>query len=175
MNTVLVPTLVAAKNIDTLNGSFTSSTTDIDNGNVFSAGTLSKQVYQAVQPATGSLSNLWMACSPEDVVITDSMGNQYKPGINDPRAFTNVKGKVFSAFKPQVGDKILISADGITGTAAAYAIAANGAYTLAFAAAAATDTLSFKVIDNEAYISIAGASAIGSQRVAAYLLECVAN
>ena len=38
MKTVLVPTLVAAKNIDSLNASFIDLEKDIDNGMVFSAG-----------------------------------------------------------------------------------------------------------------------------------------
>ena len=101
------------------------------------------------------------------------MGNEYKIGINDPRTFTNVKGKVFSAFKPQVGDKILITAEGIEGSLNDYAVAATGKNKLQFAAAD-VEGLSYKVIDKNAYISIGGATAIGSQRVAAYLLECVA-
>ena len=172
MKTVLVPTLVAAKNIDSLNASFIDSEKDIDNGMVFSAGDYSKeQVYDVA--AVSELTNLYMAFSPEDTIITDAMGNEYKIGINDPRTFTNVKGKVFSAYRPQVGDKILISAEGIKGVANNFAVAAAGENKLQFASAA-VEGLSYKVLDNSAYISIGGASAIGSQRVAAYLLECVA-
>ena len=57
-----------------------------------------------------------MAFSAEDVVLTDALGNQYKVGTLDPRAFTNVAGTVFSGFQPQVGDIITISADGIEGS-----------------------------------------------------------
>ena len=172
MKTVLVPTLVAAKNIDSLNASFIDLEKDIDNGMVFSAGNYSKeQVYDVAE--VSELTNLYMAFSPEDTIITDAMGNEYKIGINDPRTFTNVKGKVFSAFKPQVGDKILITAEGIEGSLNDYAVAEAGNNKLKFAAAA-VEGLSYKVIDKNAYISIGGAAAIGSQRVAAYLLECVA-
>ena len=101
------------------------------------------------------------------------MGNQYKIGLNDPRNFTNSKGLVFSAYRPQVGDKILISADGIEGTADDYAVVAAGETKLQYASAAVSG-LSYKVLDDSAYISIGGASAIGTQRVAAVLLECVA-
>ena len=172
---ILIPTLVAAKNIDSLNRSFVS-TADLDNGNVFGKGELStnageSQVYKTVTPATGSLSGLYMAFSAEDVVLTDDLGNQFKVGTLDPRAFTNKAGTVFSGFKPQVGD--LVSADGISGDAAAYAVAANGASQLAFAEAAGAG-LSFKVVETT-YISLASANNIGSQRVPAYLLECVAN
>lgn len=174
---ILIPTLVAAKNIDSYNRSFKGEA-DIDNGNVFVKGDLSvladeSQVYAAEAPATGSLSGLWMAFTAEDVVLTDDLGNQFKVGTLDPRAFTNKAGTVFSGFKPQAGDLILISADGIEGDAADYAVAVDGEYKLAFADEA-IEGLSFKVVETT-YISVASANNIGSQRVAAYLLECVAN
>ena len=173
---ILVPTLTAAKNIDALNRSFVGAV-DLDNGNVFEKGELStnvneSQVYNAVAPTT--LSGLWMAFSPEDVVLTDGLGNQFKVGTLDPRAFTNTAGVVFSGFQPKEGDLVLISADGISGEAAkAYAVATNGSSVLAFADNAISG-LSFKVVETT-YISVASANNIGSQRVTAYLLECVAN
>lgn len=174
---ILIPSLIAAKNIDALNRSFVS-TEDLDNGNVFGKGELSTntgegQVYKTVKPATGALKGLWMAFSPEDTVLVDDLGNQFKVGNLDPRAFTNVKGNVFSGFKPAVGDLVLMSANGITGAAKAYAVAKNGQSTLDFADNA-IDGLSFKVVETT-YISVASANNIGSQRVTAYLLECVAN
>lgn len=175
--TILIPTLTAAKNIDSLNRSFIAEV-DLDNGSVFGKGDLSTdadktQVYEVETPATGALTGLYMAFSPEDVVLTDDLGNQYKVGTLDPRAFTNKAGVVFSGFKPQAGDLVLMSADGISGDAADYAVAADGENKLAFADAA-IEGLSFKVIETT-YISVASASNIGTQRVPAYLLECVAN
>jgi len=172
---ILIPTLTTAKNVDALNRSFIGEV-DLDNGNVFGKGELSananeSQVYEATAPE--ELTGLWMAYSPEDVVLTDGLGNQFKVGTLDPRAFTNTAGVVFSGFKPQVGDLVLISADGIEGEAAAYAVAAAGSNKLKFAAAA-VEGLSFKVVETT-YISVASANNIGSQRVTAYLLECVAN
>ena len=169
---VLIPSLVAAKNVDSYNASFIAET-DIDNGMVFAAGDYSDEQVYEVAAIGEDLHNIYMAFSPEDTIITDAMGNEYKIGINDPRTFTNVAGKVFSAYRPQVGDKILISAEGIEGTADDFAVAAAGESKLQFASAA-VDGLSYKVLDDSAYITIGGASAIGSQRVAAYLLECVA-
>lgn len=174
---ILIPTLVAAKNIDSLNRSFVS-TVDLDNGNVFGKGELStntneSQVYKTETPAAGSLTGLYMAFSAEDVILTDDLGNQFKVGTLDPRAFTNRANVVFSGFKPQVGDLVLISADGIEGDAAAYANATANSTLLHFADAA-VEGLSFKVVETT-YITVASANNIGSQRVAAYLLECVAN
>ena len=174
---ILVPNLTMAKNVDIYNASFKYTTADLDNGNVFQRGILStvageSQVYIPVAPATGSLTGLWMAFSPEDTIITDANGNQYKIGINNPGAFTNVAGTIFSGFKPQVGDIVTMTAAGISGTANDYAVAANGAVKLAFAAAAISG-LSFKVIETT-YLSVP-AGTVGTQRVTAYKLECVAN
>ena len=177
MKAVLIPTLTAAKNVDIYNGSFIA-TTDLDNGNVFAKGDLTEsgsQVYKAGQPTTGKLSGLWMAFSPEDTVITDAMGNQYKIGINDPRTFTNVANTVFSGFKPQVGDRIVMTAEGFSNEISTnkFAVAKENSNKLEFASAAGTG-LSFAVVETT-YITIGGATPIGSQRVPAYLLECVAN
>jgi hypothetical protein len=83
-------------------------------------------------------SNLWMAYSPEIVTVVTATGNKYRGLTPDPREFTNIEGEVFSAFKPQVGDIITLTAEAITGTKGSntFAVAANGAYTLAWAAAA---------------------------------------
>lgn len=178
MNAVLEQTLTAAKNVDIYNGSFIYEDADLQNGSVFAKGDeYSEQVYEIEAPATGSLNGLWMASSPVDTILTDATGNQYKPGILDPRAFTNPKGLVFSAFKPQVGDIITISADGIEGDyddTMLYVNAANGEFKLEFGTTQTANALSFKVI-KPTYISVASANAIGSQRIVAYKLECVAN
>ena len=178
MNAVLEQTLTAAKDVDIYNGSFIYENADLNNGSVFVKGDeVSEQVYGIELPATGSLNNLWMASSPVDVILTDATGNQYKPGILDPRAFTNPAGLVFSAFKPQVGDIITLSAEGISGDyndTMLYVNAADGESKLAFSATQASDALSFKII-KPTYISVASANAIGSQRIVAYKLECVAN
>lgn len=177
MNTVLEQTLTAAKNIDTLNGSFVH-VADLPNGSVFTKGDKnSAQVYEVGAVAAGSLDNLWMASNPVDVVLTDATGNQYKPGILDPRAFTNKSGLVFSAFKPQKGDLITMTAEGFDNeysNSMLYANAVAGSNKLTFAATQTESALSFKVVE-VTYISIASASALGSQRVPAYLLECVNN
>ena len=54
-----------------------------------------------------------------------------------------------------------------------FAVAKENSNKLEFASAAGTG-LSFAVVETT-YISIGGATPIGSQRVPAYLLECVAN
>lgn len=176
---VLIPNMVAAKNIDTYNASFVS-TTDVDNGALIVKGDISSdasegQVFEATLTDTANTLGVWMAFSPEDTILVDGAGNQYKIGILDPRTFTNVAGLVFSAFKPQVEDIITV-AGGITGVSAlAYAIidAANDGK-LVFSATANASGTTFKVLETT-YISIASANAYGSQRVTAYKLQCTNN
>jgi hypothetical protein len=83
-------------------------------------------------------SNIWMAYSPEIVTVVTASGKKYKGIDPDPRDFTNISGDVFDAFKPQVGDIITITSDGITGTKGSntYAVATNGQYALAWASSA---------------------------------------
>ena len=175
-HTILIPSSVMATNVDSLNKSF-KSTIDIDNGSVFVKGALSaidgeSQVFAAGLPTADTL-GLYMAFTAEDTIVTIG-GNQYKFDLVDPRLFTNVKGLVFSGFKVQVGDTVKMSADGISGTAAAYVIADPTTGKLKFSATKGTG-LAFTVLGSADYISAAGASAFGTQRVNAYKLECIAN
>jgi hypothetical protein len=172
---VLIPEAIAALNIDSYNRSVISSASSIDNGMVFQCTTKAwtsgsgAEVFNIAAPATGSLVNLWMAYSGDEIVLTDS---KYKGLDPDPRNFFNAQGKVFSAFKPQVGDIILLSGEAITGTVDAYANAANTAYQLTWSATSAgTGLLSFKKLATK-YISLA-TGAIDTQRVTAYELECI--
>jgi hypothetical protein len=101
-------------------------------------GSISTQRVTAYQfEVTDNTTGMWMAYSPEVVTVV-SGSLKYKGLNNDPREFTNLSGEVFSAFKPQVGDIITLTAEAITGDKSTntYAVAANGAYTLAWAAAA---------------------------------------
>ena len=83
-------------------------------------------------------SNLWMAYSPE--IVTVVSGTKKYRGLNpDPREFTNLEDEVFTAFKPQVGDIVTMTADGIGSTAIGsntFVVAKTGQYKLDFAASA---------------------------------------
>lgn len=173
---VLIPSAIAAKNIDIFNRSVIVSGSDVDNGNVLQLGAKSvnygeQEVFVAT-PNSGSsfLSGLWMAYTGEEIPITDS---RYKGLDPDPRSFFNPSGKVFSAFRPQVGDIVTLTADAVTGGSAAFVNAAPGALKLAFGASQTAGALSFKVL-RTTYISI-GTGAIDSQRTVAYELECIAS
>jgi len=168
---VLIPNAVQATNIDALNRSVVCTTTDIDNGSVFSLTGVSAtvgqgEVWVAATPATASLTNLWMAYEPE-VVVTVSGSSKYKGIDPDVRNFYNIAGDVFTAFKLEVGDIVTISIDGVAGTKSTntYVVATNNTAKLTWAAAAVSG-VSLKLLETT-YISIADGS-IGTQRTTAY-------
>ena len=174
---ILEQRAVMASNIDTLNRNVIA-TADIDNGNVFLLNSLSttdgeEEVWLASTPTSGTgLTNIWMACEPE-VVITLAGTKEYKGLDPDIRNFYNITGKVFTAFKPQIGDIVVLTADAMSNSIASntYAVVTATSYELAWAAAAVSG-LSLKLIETT-YISLA-TGAINNQRVTAYRFEVVA-
>lgn len=147
----------------------------LDNGNVFQLLTKSAtagegEVWNATAvAATAGLTHLWMAAEPVQVVTVGAFKN-----IDvDPRNFEIAAGKVFSAFKPQVGDIITLSADALGGTKASngFVVATAAEKALQWGAAAVSG-LSLKLL-GDSYISVADGS-IGKQRVTAYQFEVVA-
>lgn len=173
---ILIQNKVATQNVDAFNRPAVAAS-NVENGSVFNLLTLSSipgegEVWTATAPVTGALSNLWMAYEPE-VVTTVSGSSEFKGIDPDPRNFINIAGKVFSCFKPQVGDIMRISADGVAGTKSTneYVVATNNAWKLTWAASAVSG-LSLKLI-RTSYISI-GTGSIGTQRVTAYDFEVVA-
>ena len=86
---VLIPEQIAAQNIDSLNRSVISnSASSIDNGMIFVCTTKNwtsgsgAEVFNIIAPTTGSLTNVWMAYSGDEIVVTDSkykgFGKSYK-------------------------------------------------------------------------------------------------
>ena len=175
---ILIQNRVAATNSDFLNRSaITGSSVNIDNGNVFlldsqSSTTGQAEVWDAT--ATGSaVDSLWMAYSPE-IVLTISGTKQYSNINPDPQDFYNVGARVFDAYKPQIGDVITLTGDGLTGTAASdYANSGSSVYTLHWAGAQVSGALSYRYLATT-YVSKADGS-ISTQRITAYKLECINN
>lgn len=174
---VLIPRAIMATNIDSLNRNVVD-VADIDNGHVFIMGARSTrageaEVFEISQPETDSLDGLWMAYQGDQVVWT---GN-YKGLDPDVRNFYNKAGYVFSAYKPQVADIILISADGLAGTFIAgtttHVNATSGAWALTWGNSQTASALSYKLL-SVSYISLA-TGGIDAQRQTAYILECVHN
>jgi hypothetical protein len=173
-HSVLIPSAIAAMNIDSLNRSVISAS-PIDNGNIFAmgaeytSGSLT-EVFPVTQPSAGSATGAWMAYSGDEITVTNA---QYKGLDPDPRNFFNAAGKVFSAFKPQVGDIIVLTAEAFSNTFSSHTYAAPilTSYKLQWESAAAASGLCYKYI-GATYISLA-TGAIDNQRVTAYKLECV--
>jgi len=173
-NGILVQNKVHAKDTDALNRPVVVAASDVQNGHVLDIsndGTNANgsEVWTGVAPTTGNLSNLWMAYSPE-VVIT---AGAYRGLTPDPRQFTNVAGRVFDAFKPQVGDIMTLTEDNLAGTKSTntFVVATNTAFALTWGAAAVSG-LSLELIE-ETTLSL-GTGAIGSQKIVAYKFEVVA-
>lgn len=177
---VLIPEAIAATNIDTLVRSvidYGAAASAIDNGNVFvidskhTSGSLT-EVFEIKQATAASGTNMWMAYAQEEIPLTDS---RYKGLDPDPRNFWNPANLVFSAFKPQVGDLILVTAEGFANTFSAHTYAAPiyGSFKLNWESAAAASGLCFKYLATK-YISLHNSgSTIADQRVPAYELECI--
>lgn len=178
---VLIKNKVMASNVDSLNRSaIAGSAVDISNGNVFRLDTIGSgsatEVWTVTAPTlSGSTMNdLWMA-GEADLVVTTVSGTLKYRGLNqDPRNFYIPGGTVFSAFKPQKGDIITITADGFTGTAAlAYANSTDSSYIFTTSASVQSSSLTLKYLATE-YISI-GTGAMDNQRVTAYRYAVIAN
>jgi hypothetical protein len=175
--TVLVVLESAAYDVRTNIANFISSA-DVENGQLFSRGALStdadkSEVYAIGVPATATLSGLFMAFAPEDLIVTLADGTQYKLDNLNPQNFTNIAGKVFSGFRPTLGDKILITAEGFTGAKGGsdvYGVATDGQSKMVWGTSVGNG-VTF-VLEKTSYISIAK-GAIGSQRVVAYQMRCV--
>jgi hypothetical protein len=170
---VMIPAAIAAQNVDAWTRSAISSTSAFENGSLAALLTQSatsgeSEVWTATVPATANLMSLWMVYEPELV----STGN-YRGLDPDVRNFINPIGKMFSCFKPQVGDLILMNTDCFTGSKGAngFANATNGQTQFVWGATQSVSCVALKYIATQ-YISI-GTGAIDDQRSVAYLMEVI--
>lgn len=167
--------------------SVTASSVDIDNGNVFRLDTQNvynssgssgySEVWDVTAPSTtgSNMDGLWMA-NQDSANITVDGSLQYAGLNDDPRNFYNIGGNVFSAFKPQAGDVIELSADCFVNTFSSnvYAHSGSSVYTLYWSDTAATGSrMSWQYLATT-YFSI-GTGAIDNQRTTAYKLVCLDN
>lgn len=167
---VLIAGEIAAKNIDSLN-KFGKADFAVENGHVVALGERSatkgeNDVYNVKVPATDTLASdvFYMVNEPVNVLVN----GKYSGLTDDPREFNIPAGKVFTMYKPMVGDEIVITVDGIAGTKGsnAYAIPADGTTKLTWTNDISGVSLAYKYVGT-AYVSI------GNERVPAYRLICV--
>lgn len=177
---VFIPNAIAALNVDAWNRSAVSAS-NIENGNLLvlsgkSATAGESECWTAIAPSTSDgLTGLWIAYEPE-VVLTVSGSSQYKGLDPDPRNFINLAGKVFSCFKPQLGDIFTVSADwfsGAKGGSDTHANATNstGGFFPVWGTSQTASVFSVKLLSTT-YISLA-TGAMDTQRITAYQVEVV--
>jgi hypothetical protein len=174
---VLVPMAIAAQNVDSWVRSGVCAGA-VENGFVVSLLTKSatageSEVWTALVPASSGshLTDIWMVYDPE-LVYT---GTYYRGLDPDPRNFLIPATKIFSAFKPQLHDILLMSEDCFTGAwggaTNTHANCTNGQWQLVWGTSQTASVLSVAYLATS-YISI-GSGAIDSQRLTAYVVEVV--
>jgi hypothetical protein len=149
---VLIPGAIQATSNDSLVKSAKCTTGALENGNVISLGALSTtagedEVYVAATPATASLETAiyYMVNEPVNV-LTDS---KYLGLNDDPRNFNIAANKIFTCFKPKVGDEVMISADGLGGTKSSntFVVPADNTGELTWASASTGVSLAYELKD----------------------------
>ena len=171
---VLIAGEIAAKNIDSLN-KFGKANFAVENGHVVALGEKSTAeneafVYTVKNPANTTLASdiFYMVNEPVNVLVN----GKYSGLTDDPREFNIPAGKVFTMYKPMVGDEIVITADGLNGTKGsnddyvAPAAPANGTTKLTWTNDTSGVSLAYKYV-GDTYVSI------GNERVPAYRFICV--
>lgn len=168
-------TQIAAKDVDALNR-FAVASVDVDGGTLVSLGTKTDDVFAATVATDGTDGGLWMAYNPSEH-FTEIGDNIYAgESLNvDPREYTNLAGRTFDVFKPQVGDLIGFTAPNIKEgeTVAVDSYLEIGADGFEVKASATASTTSFKVVGIED-VPFPNAG-IGYEVAKKYVTECVFN
>ena len=167
---VLIPCSIAADHVGSYVKSGKHATVAVENGHVVLRGAKSttageSDVYVTTTPATANLA------AGDYYIVYDSpiptVDSKYKGITDDPREFSIPATKTFSMFKPQVGDEIIITVDGLTGTKSSntFVVPADGTTLLTWAANASSTSIGFE-LEGTTFVSI------GNTRVVAYKFRC---
>lgn len=179
---IFIPRQIGAMNVDIWNRHAIagSAVGDIDNGSVFSLTGKSTEIDESevwlVAKTSGSPRSdvLWMAYSGEDFMPS----LQLTGGADNIKNFTNVFGKVFPAFKPQLFDLITLNADGILSAFAAgdtHLVPVDGELKMDWNAGDPGTGLCYKLIQTTTF-AFGGTglnSSFASGREIAYIFECI--
>ena len=115
---VIVESRIQATNIDALNRTAQTASTDIAGGGLVAlapSGTQGNEVWTATVPSD-TLTGLWIAYNPAEHFT--KVGDKIFAGLSvDPRDYTNIGGRPFDVFKPQIGDEIDITVDCVDASA----------------------------------------------------------
>ena len=165
---VMIPVAIAATNVDAWNRSCICSASILENGGVVALLTKSDELWTATVPATANLMSDWMVYDPE-LVWTGS----YRGLDPDVRNYTIAISQTFSAFKPQVRDLVLMSADCFTTARSSntFAGTVDGQVQLVWNATQVASAIALKYLATQ-YISI-GTGLLNNQRFDAYLMEVI--
>jgi len=165
---VLIAGEIAAKNIDSLN-KFGKANFAVENGHVVALGNRSdvkgeNDVYNVNVPATATLATdiFYMVNEPVNVLVN----GKYSGLTDDPREFNIPAGKVFTMYKPMVGDEVVITVNGIDGNKNDYIAPAVGNTKLTWTDNISNVSLAYKHV-GDTFVSI------GNERVDAYRFICV--
>ncbi len=174
---IMVPSAVAARNVDSYVRNAVSATDTVDNGWLVKLTTVSAtagqgEVFNAVVPSTANgLTGLYMVYDA-GFTLTDSRYTGLDP---DPRNYFVPALRVYSVFKPQLGDIFVVTADALAGTIGSNtfvnATDTTGGYKPVWGSTQTASVFSAKLLATT-YISI-GSGAIDSGRVTAYKFEVV--
>lgn len=122
-NGIMIESRIQATNIDALNRSVVG-TIDVAGGGLVSLTAPNKQGedrWTLAAPAAGSLGELWMMYNPTEhlTVVGTGANAKYFSGLSeDPRDYTNLATRSAVAFKPKVGDEVVITIDAIDASGA---------------------------------------------------------
>lgn len=125
-NGVLIESMIQAKNIDALNRSVVA-TVDVAGGSLIALTAPTKQGedrWTAVAPSSSALTGLWIAYNPS-VRYTEVNGKLFAGLSADDRDYTNIANHTFDAFKPKIGDEIVITADNVDADTVANVVAGD--------------------------------------------------
>lgn len=175
---ILVKDKIAAQHDDSKNRSAYLTSASLANGCVFYLNTLAGlsgcEVW-TVTKSNGSAADMWMAYS-SDVNLVEVGTKKFRGITADAADFYISACTVFSAFRPEPGDIITMTAEGFSNAVSTntYANSADNQYTLAWGTSKSASALSFKLLD-ATYISKPDGSLGDDQRVTAFKLVCVGN
>ena len=174
---IFVPSAIAARNVDSYVRNAVHATEAVDNGWLVKLTTVSAtagegEVFTAVVPSTSAgLTNLHIVYDA-GFTLTDSRYTGLDP---DPRNYSIPALKVFSVFRPQLGDIFVTTADGLAGTQSTNtfvnATDSTGGFKMLWGSTQTSSVFSAKLLATT-YISI-GSGAIDSGRVTAFKFEVV--